>query len=101
MKLLDLAHTRTGDKGNTSNISIIAYRAEDWPLLKDHLTCELVKEHFKGLVKGEIVRYELPQLHALNFVMQDALRGGVTRSLAMDAHGKCLGSVLLSMELYI
>ncbi|WP_028878028.1 AtuA-related protein [Terasakiella pusilla] len=99
MKLLDLAHARTGDKGNTSNISIIAYREEDWPLLKDYLTCERVKEHFKGLVKGEIVRYELPQLHALNFVMQDALRGGVTRSLAMDAHGKCLGSVLLSMEL--
>ncbi|WP_417795415.1 hypothetical protein [Terasakiella pusilla] len=101
MKLLDLAHARTGDKGNSSNISIIAYREEDWPLLKDHLTCERVKEHFKGLVKGEIVRYELPQLHALNFVMQDALRGGVTRSLAMDAHGKCLGSVLLSMELDI
>ena len=99
MKLHVLAHSRTGDKGNTSNISLIAYRPEDYPLLADYVTAERVRAHFAGIVHGEVTRYELPQLHALNFVMKDALGGGVTRSLAIDAHGKSLSSALLDMEI--
>ena len=99
MKLLEIAHARTGDKGNISNIAVIAYGAEYWPLLQKELTIERIKEHFGNMVKGEILRYEMPQLYALNFVLHDALRGGVTRSLALDSHGKCLGATLLSMEI--
>lgn len=99
MKLRALAHSRTGDKGNTSNISVIAYRAGDYPRLVRHVTAERVREHFAGIVHGEVLRYELPSLGALNFVMKDALGGGVTRSLAIDAHGKSLSSALLDMEI--
>ena len=88
MKLWDIAHSRTGDKGNISNISLIAYDPKDYALLKERVTAERVKEHFKGMVKGEVVRYELPNIHALNFVMYAALGGGVTRSLSVDMHGK-------------
>ena len=77
MKLWDIAHSRTGDKGNISNISLIAYDPKDYALLKERVTAERVKEHFKGMVKGEVVRYELPNIHALNFVMYAALGGGV------------------------
>lgn len=99
MKLRTLAHSRTGDKGNTSNISVIAYRPEDYPHLVEHVTAERVGAHFAGIVHGEVTRYELPQLGALNFVLKDALGGGVTRSLALDAHGKSLSSALLDMEI--
>lgn len=99
MKLHALAHSRTGDKGNTSNISLIAYRAEDYPRLADYVTAERVRDHFAGIVQGEVTRYELPQLGALNFVLKDTLGGGVTRSLALDAHGKSLSSALLDMEM--
>jgi len=99
MKLRTLAHSRTGDKGNTSNISVIAYRPEDYPYLVEHVTAERVGAHFAGIVHGEVTRYELPQLGALNFVLKDALGGGVTRSLALDAHGKSLSSALLDMEI--
>ncbi|HMO30223.1 hypothetical protein [Enterovirga sp.] len=99
MKLRALAHSRTGDKGNTSNISVIAYRPEDYPRLVRHVTAERVRAHFAGIVHGEVLRYELPSLGALNFVMKDALGGGVTRSLAIDAHGKSLSSALLDMEI--
>lgn len=99
MKLRDIAHSRTGDKGDTSNISVIAYRSEDWPLIERELTAERVAGHF-GIERAEsIERYALPQLHALNFVLRGVLSGGVTRSLALDAHGKCLGSTLLDIEL--
>ena len=91
MKLWDIAHSRTGDKGNISNISLIAYDPKDYALLKERVTAERVKEHFKGMVKGEVVRYEL--------VMYAALGGGVTRSLSVDMHGKGLSSYLLDMEL--
>ena len=91
MRLRAIAHSRTGDKGDTSNISVIAYDAKDYPLLERHVTAERVKEHFAEIVQGEVVRYALPGLGALNFVMRRALGGGVTRSLALDAHGKCLG----------
>jgi len=99
MKLRKLAHSRTGDKGNISNISLIAYRQEDYPRLVEQITAERVKAHFREIVHGEVVRYELPLLGALNFVLYDALGGGVTRSLALDKHGKSLSSSLLDMEL--
>ncbi|PRA31393.1 AtuA-related protein [Pseudomonas poae] len=102
MKLQMLAHSRTGDKGDTSNISIIAYRAEDFPLLCEQLTAECVGEYFAGLRGPDaapVRRYELPNVQALNFVLPGILRGGVTRSLALDAHGKCLGSALLDIDL--
>lgn len=99
MKLYDLAHSRTGDKGNISVISLIPYRAEDYPLLCEKVTAEKVKEHFADIVKGTVTRYELPCLPALNFVMENALGGGVTRSLAVDMHGKTLGFHLLDMEI--
>jgi non-ribosomal peptide synthetase component E (peptide arylation enzyme) len=98
-KLRDIAHSRTGDKGNTSNISVIAYDERHFALLKTQVTCERVKALFAGVVKGEVVRYELPNIAALNFVMSNALGGGVTRSLALDAHGKSLSSALLEMEI--
>ena len=94
-----MAHSRTGDKGSAANISVIAYRAEDYPFLEKHLTAERVKEHFRGIVGGEVERYRLPQISALNFVLHEALSGGVTRSLALDAHGKSLSSALLNLEL--
>lgn len=99
MKLLDIAHSRTGDKGNISNISLIAYDEKNYSLIKEKVTAEKVKEYFSDIVKGEVVRYELDNLWALNFVMYDALGGGVTRSLAIDKHGKSLSSALLEMEL--
>jgi hypothetical protein len=99
MKLRELAHSRTGDKGNIVNLSVIAYREGDFPLLREKLTAERVKAHFSGIVKGEVQRYELPLIGALNFILHDALGGGVTRSLALDKHGKSLSSALLDMEI--
>ncbi|KXF75827.1 hypothetical protein ATN84_17870 [Paramesorhizobium deserti] len=99
MRLHELVHARTGDKGDISNISVIAYRAADWPLIEREITSDRVTAHFKEALGGEITRYALPQLCALNFVIRGALTGGVTRSLALDAHGKCLASVLLEMEI--
>jgi hypothetical protein len=99
MKLRTLAHSRTGDKGNTSNISVIAYRNEDYPLLCENLTAERVKQHFREIITGDVIRYELPTISALDFVLTGALGGGVTRSLALDAHGKGLSSALLDLEL--
>ncbi len=97
MLLRDMAHTRTGDKGNRSTLSVIAYDLKDFALLEKHLTPERVKEHYAGIVHGPVERYSLPQLGALHFVMHQALGGGVTRSLALDAHGKCLSAKLLSL----
>ena len=99
MKLRDLAHSRTGDKGNTSNISVIAYRAEDFPLICELVTEERVQMQLAELSPTRVTRYELPKLGALNFVIAGALGGGVTRSLALDAHGKALSSILLDMDL--
>src|SRR4029078_2789151 len=99
MKLREIAHSRTGDKGNISNISVIAYDAKHYPLLLEQVTAARVKSHFAGVVQGEVVRYELPNLSALNFVMDQALGGGVTRSLALDAHGKSLSSALLDLDI--
>lgn len=99
MKLREIAHSRTGDKGNISNISVIAYDAKHYPLLLEQVTAARVKSHFAGVVQGEVVRYELPNPSALNFVMDQALGGGVTRSLALDAHGKSLSSALLDLDI--
>ena len=97
--LREIAHARSGDKGDTSNVSVIAYDAADYPLLVRHVTVERVRAHFAGVVRGDVRRYELPRLGALNFVLEGALGGGVTRSLALDAHGKGLSSALLAMEI--
>ena len=98
-QLRAIAHSRTGDKGDTSNISVIAYDPKDYPRVERHVTAERVKAHFADLVLGEVTRYALPGIGALNFVMQGALGGGVTRSLALDAHGKCLSSAILDLEI--
>jgi len=98
MKLREIAHSRTGDKGDDATISVIVYRQEDYPVVRDRITAARVKAHFSGIVKGEVVRYELPQIGALNFVLHNALSGGVTRSLSLDIHGKSLSSLLLDME---
>jgi hypothetical protein len=99
MKLRALAHSRTGDKGNTSNISVIAYDPENYERLRRHVTAERVKAHFSDVVQGDVVRYELPKIGALNFVMYNALGGGVTRTLALDIHGKSLSSALMDLEI--
>ena len=99
VRLRALAHARTGDKGDTSNISVIAYDPADYVFLAEHVTAERVRAHFAGVVQGRVLRYELPGLGALNFVMEQALGGGVTRSLALDTHGKSLSSSLLELEL--
>lgn len=99
MKLWEIAHSRTGDKGNISNLSLIAYDIKDYAMLQEKVTPERVKKHFQDIVKGQVVRYELPQLGAMNFVMYDALGGGVTRTLSMDMHGKGLSSFLLDMDI--
>lgn len=99
MKLREIAHSRTGDKGNISNISLIAYKKEDYDRLQTAVNPEKVKAHFKDIVKGEVVIYRIPGLWALNIVMYEALGGGVTRSLSLDTHGKSLSSLLLEMEI--
>ena len=99
MKLREIAHSRAGDKGNTANVSVIARDPSDYPHLEKHVTAERVKAHFSGIVKGDVVRYELPGIGALNFVLHEALVGGVTRTLALDLHGKSLGSAILEMEI--
>lgn len=99
MKLREIAHSRTGDKGNISVISVIAYDDKNFEKIKANITAKNVKEHFKNMVVGKITRYEIDSLSAVNFVIEDALGGGVTRSLALDTHGKTLSSLLLDMEI--
>ncbi len=97
IKLYDIAHSRAGDKGNTLTLSLIAYKPENYMILRDQVTIEVVKNHLREIVAGEITRYELPHLSALQFVCQQALTGGVTTSLTMDTHGKSLSFALLEM----
>src|ERR1700737_3859047 len=99
MQLRDVAHCRAGDKGNTSNVCVIAYHQKYYPLLLKEVTAERVHKLLGSMVAGNVIRYELPTLGALNFVLEQALGGGVTRSLALDAHGKALSSALLSLEI--
>lgn len=95
----DLGHARAGDKGNTSSISVTAFDDRSWHVLRDQLTTEVVARAFAHLTAGPVSRFELPRLQALNFVIENALGGGVTRSLAQDAHGKSLSYLLLGIEL--
>lgn len=97
MKLHEIAHGRAGDKGTTSNISVIAYRPEDWPRIEAEVTAERISAIFGPDV--QVARYVLPHLFALNFVVKNALKGGVTRSVALDAHGKGLVYAVLDMSL--
>ena len=99
IRVYDLGHSRAGDKGDISNISVIAYDEKGWNILRDQLTPERVMQAFAHTAQGPVVRYELPKLRALNFVIDGALGGGVTRSLAQDAHGKSLSSLMLTIEL--
>ena len=99
MKLRELAHSRTGDKGNTLNVSVICRDPKHYEHLRLHLTTERVKAWLADFVFGEVVRYELPRLTAFNLVLGNALGGGVTRSLALDAHGKSVSSIVLDMEI--
>jgi hypothetical protein len=97
--LYELAHARTGDKGNRSNISVIAYQAEHYALLVDQVTEARVAEHFAHRRPTRVMRYELPRLAALNFVLDDVLDGGVNNALNLDAHGKTLSFHLLSLPI--
>jgi hypothetical protein len=98
-KLYDLAHCRAGDKGNTSNVSVVAYGEAAWRVLSEQLTPERVMAAYGHIAKGPVRRYDLPNLRALNFVIENALGGGVTRSLRQDMHGKSLSSLMLTIEL--
>jgi hypothetical protein len=95
----DIALARSGDKGNRATLSVIALNPADYPELERMLTAERVKAHFEGVVQGPVERHTLPDLGALHFVMFDALGGGVTRSLALDAHGKTLSAAVLDLPL--
>lgn len=99
--LSKIAHGRSGDKGDTSNIGIIAYQEKHYPILLREVTAERVKTHFGGLIRGEVERYELPNLAALNFLCHEALGGGGTLSLRIDAQGKTLAAGLLGMEIEV
>lgn len=100
-KLYDIAHSRAGDKGNTLTLSLIPYEEKDYEALCREASVEKVKEHLREVVKGEIIRYELPNISALQFVCKQALSGGVTTSLVLDTHGKTLSYALLEMEVDI
>lgn len=100
MKLRDIAHARTGDKGDTSLISLIARAPEHYATLQREMTAERVRAHFADFTPREVTRYELPMIGALNFVLTGVLKGGVTRSVALDAHGKSLAFLLLDMEIH-
>jgi len=97
--LSQLAHTRSGDKGDMSNIGVIAWKPEDYPILLREVTADKVKQHLGALVRGPVERFELPNLAALNFLCHEALDGGGTLSLRIDAQGKNMGAALLSMEI--
>ncbi len=97
--LSQIAHTRSGDKGDTCNVGVIAHRESDYAVLVREVTVERVKRHFGDMVRGEVERFELPNLGALNFLLHGALGGGGTVSLRTDAQGKTFGAALLSLEL--
>ena len=99
IRVYDIAHGRAGDKGDTSNISVIAYDSAGWEIVRTQLSTDVVMRAFAHIARGPVRRYELPRLQALNFVIEGALGGGVTRSLAQDAHGKSLSTLMLGIEL--
>lgn len=99
VKLLQIAHARSGDKGDTANVGLIALRPEFYPVLVKEVTVDKVKRHFKGICEGPVERFELPNLNALNFLLHESLGGGGTLSLKTDAQGKTYGAALLRMEI--
>lgn len=101
VQLVKLAHARSGDKGDTANVGLIALRDEIYPILVREVTTERVKEHFKGICKGQVERFELPNLGALNFLLHESLGGGGTLSLMTDAQGKTFSTALLRMAIEI
>jgi hypothetical protein len=101
IKLIDIAHGRSGDKGNAANIGIIAYDDKGYIIIKKYLTAAKIKKHFKGICFGKVERFELPNIRALNFLLHDTLGGGGTVSLKHDAQGKTLAAALLRMEIEI
>ena len=101
VQLVHLAHARSGDKGDTANVGVIAYDEAHYPLLRDQLTPERVKEHFGPMVRGDVERFELPNLGALNFLLHGALGGGGTMSLMNDAQGKVFSTAILRMEVEV
>jgi|SRR5262245_32812765 hypothetical protein len=101
VQLLKIAHARSGDKGDTANIGLIALKPDYYPILVREVTAQRVKEHFTGICKGDVERYELPNLYALNFLLHQSLGGGGTISLKSDPQGKTLSSALLRMEIEI
>jgi hypothetical protein len=101
VQLVNLAHARSGDKGDTANVGLIALRDDFYPVLVREVTAERVKEHFKGICKGDVERFELPNLGALNFLLHESLGGGGTLSLMTDAQGKTFSTALLRMQIEI
>ena len=101
VRLIELAHARSGDKGDTANVGVIARKPQYYPILQKYLTREKVARHFEGIALGGVERFELPNLHALNFLLHQSLGGGGTKSLKLDAQGKTLSSAMLRMELVI
>ena len=101
IQLTKLAHARSGDKGDTANVGLIALRGEIYPILVREVTAERVKQHFRGICKGKVDRFELPNLQALNFLLHESLGGGGTLSLMTDAQGKTFSTALLRMEIEI
>jgi hypothetical protein len=101
VKLQHVAHARSGDKGNTANIAVIAYEPELYPLLKEQLTAERLKAYYQGVIGGTVERYAIDHLWALNFVAHGALGGGVSRSLCLDNYGKALSALILGFELEV
>jgi hypothetical protein len=98
VKLLEIAHARSGDKGDTANVGLIARKPEFYTILRDQVTAARVKEHFRGICHGEVERFEVPNLGALNFLLHESLDGGGTVSLKTDAQGKTYSAALLRME---
>ncbi|MCF8260567.1 MAG: hypothetical protein K9J12_07330 [Melioribacteraceae bacterium] len=101
IKLKDIAHGRSGDKGDAANVGIIAYDDNGWEVIKKYLTADRVKKHFEGICEGKVERFELPNIRALNFMLHNTLGGGGTVSLKYDAQGKTLAAALLRMEIEI
>jgi|SRR6185436_16629546 len=99
IQLLQIAHARSGDKGDTGNVGLIARKAEYFPILRKYVTADRVKKHFEGIALGPVERFELQNILALNFLLHNALGGGGTVSLKNDAQGKTLSSALLRMEI--
>ena len=99
VRLHELAHARAGDKGNTSNISVWVFDPGDYLLVKEQLTADYVKQSFPKLIRGDVQRYEMDELHGLNFVMYEALEGGVNTSLGLDSHGKSWSFLILGLEI--